>query len=111
MSKKLYLAGNLACEHCHGGGIINLLMLQQESGISGSDQHVHLIQDAVVIAKVGNILESSVKQLLRGGTRISVQQEDIKARGSFQLIDGIDVVSYHGLIDLIFELEKICSSI
>ena len=109
MSQKLYIVGRSIFEDYFTRNIVDMLLLQVELNIH--DQHLHLIQDAVISAKKGNSLASKITTLIEKGVRVSVQKEDVLARGNFDLIPGVEINDYDALVDLIFDCEKICSNI
>jgi tRNA 2-thiouridine synthesizing protein B len=61
-----------------------------------------LYEDGVYAAVAGTTVEPMIKDALKR-VDIYVLQEDVKARGLDNLIDGIKVVDYAGFVDLVVE--------
>ncbi|MHA1792243.1 MAG: sulfurtransferase complex subunit TusB [Promethearchaeota archaeon] len=107
--EKLYLVGRSIFEDAFTCNILELILHQRDLGILG--QHLHLLQDAVNAAKNGNAFSQKITHLIESGVPVSAQKEDIMARGNFNVVQGVEILSYEDLIDLIFDSEKICSDI
>ena len=107
--KKLYLVGRSLCNDQLTCNMLDMILLQKKLGITG--QTIHLLQDGVTAAKKNGLFHDQMQKIINAGVTVTVQEEDLLARGDFPLIKGISKVNYSGTIDLIFQNEGICSNI
>ncbi len=109
MKTNLYLIGRSPADDPFTRMLLDAIVLQTKNG--AKDVHVHLLQDGVLAAKKGYTWESRIIQLLDNGVLVTVQSEDVLARGSFETTDGAKKASYGDIIDAIFDAERVCSDI
>ncbi|MHA1681484.1 MAG: DsrH/TusB family sulfur metabolism protein [Promethearchaeota archaeon] len=109
MDGKLYLIGRSLCEDALACNMLDMILLQASLKITG--QHVHFLQDAVIAARDGSTFQKKLRDLMGAGVTISVQKEDVDARGQFPLVEGIKILTYGDAVDLIFHSQKLCSNI
>jgi sulfur relay protein TusB/DsrH len=107
MKTNLYLVGRSPADDPFTRILLDAIVLQAKNG--AKDVHVHLLQDGVLAAKKGYTWESRVIQLIDNNVLVTVQAEDVQARGSFETTDGAKKVSYGDVIDAIFDSERVCS--
>ncbi len=109
MVTKLFLIGRspfadpLACN--------SIGMLQKSVESNSKDFRIVLMQDAVLVLQPGNLWASSISNLIGQGIAVFGLTEDIAARGITNVLDGVQMLNYNGLIDQIFECEKTCSNL
>ncbi len=109
MKTNLYLVGRSPANDTFTRMLLDAIVLRAKNG--EKDVHVHLLQDGVLTAKKGYTWESRVIQLLDNGALVTVQAEDVQARGCFDTTDGVKKASYGDVIDAIFGSERVCSDI
>lgn len=109
MMANLYLIGRSPANDGFTRLLLDSIVLQAKNG--AKNVHVHLLQDGVLAAKKGYTWESRVIQLLDNGVLVTVQSEDVQARGSFETTIGAKLVSYGDVVDAIFDSERVCSDI
>jgi sulfur relay protein TusB/DsrH len=109
MKANLYLIGRSPADDPFTRILLDAIVLQAKSG--AKDVHVHLLQDGVLAAKKGYTWESRVIQLVDNGVLVTVQVEDIQARGNFETTDGSKKVSYGDVINAVFDSARVCSDI
>lgn len=109
MSNNLYLIGRSPAEDPFTRVLIDTILIIAKNGASG--QHVHLLQDGVLAARKEGTWVSRIVQLLDQGVKVTVQEEDVRARGNFEIPSDARKISYSDVIDIIFESERICSDI
>ncbi len=109
MKTNLYLIGRSPADDPFTRMLLDAIVLKAKNG--AKDVHVHLLQDGVLAAKKGYTWESRIIQLLDNGVLVTVQSEDVLARGSFETTDGAKKASYGDTVDAIFDAERVCSDI
>jgi sulfur relay protein TusB/DsrH len=109
MINNLYLIGRSPAEDPFTRVLIDTILVLAKNGATGL--HVHLLQDGVLAARNEGTWVSRILQMLDQSVAVTVQEEDVRARGSFEIPDGAAKISYAEMIDVIFESEKICSDI
>ena len=109
MIANMYLIGRSPAEDPFTRYLLDTIVMQAKAG--KTNQHVHLLQDGVLAAKKGSTWESRVIQLLDNGVKVTIQSEDVRARGNFKVPDGANLIVYSDVIDAIFDSERICSDI
>ncbi len=109
MITNLYLIGRSPASDNYTRLLLDSIVLQAKNG--AKNVQVHLLQDGVLAAKKGYTWESRVIQLLDNGVLVTLQAEDVQARGSFETTDGAKKASYGDVIDAIFDSERVCSDI
>ena len=109
MNNNLYLIGRSPAEDPFTRVLIDTILVLAKNGATG--QHVHLLQDGVLAARKEGTWVSRILQMLDQGVAVTVQEEDIRARGGFEIPDGARKISYADVIDVIFESERTCSDI
>ncbi|MEX2681892.1 MAG: DsrH/TusB family sulfur metabolism protein [Candidatus Sigynarchaeota archaeon] len=109
MKTNLYLVGRSPANDTFTRLLLDAIVLRARNG--EKNVHVHLLQDGVLVAKKGYTWESRVIQLLDNGVLVTVQMEDVQARGNFETTNGVKKVPYGDVIDAIFDSERVCSDI
>nr|MDO8110710.1 DsrH/TusB family sulfur metabolism protein [Candidatus Sigynarchaeota archaeon] len=109
MNSNVYLIGRSPAEDPFTRHLLDSIVIQAKAGTAG--QHIHLMQDGVLAAKRGSTWESRIIQLLDNHVAVTIQVEDVRARGNFGVPEGAKMISYHEAIDVIFDSERILSDI
>ena len=74
--------------------------LQSCLNLAKKDDPILLYEDAVLAIQQGSILESLIKEAL-GNHPIFALEEDVKARGITNSIEGVKLTNYAGFVDLV----------
>ncbi|HME53634.1 MAG TPA: DsrH/TusB family sulfur metabolism protein [Candidatus Lokiarchaeia archaeon] len=109
MTNNLYLIGRSPAEDPFTRVLVDTILVLAKNGATGL--HVHLLQDGVLAARKQGTWVSRILQMLDLSVVVTVQEEDVRARGSFELPEGCQKISYADIIDAIFDSERICSAI
>jgi sulfur relay protein TusB/DsrH len=109
MKSNLYLVGHSPASDPFTRHLLDAIVLHARNG--AKNMHVHLLQDGVLAAKKGYTWESRIIQLLDNGVLVTLQEEDVRARGNFETTEGSKKVSYGDVIDAMFDAERLLSNI
>jgi sulfur relay protein TusB/DsrH len=109
MKSNLYLVGRSPASDPFTRHLLDAIVLHAKN--EAKNVHVHLLHDGVLAAKKGYTWESRIMQLLDNGVLVTLQEEDVRARGNFETTEGSKKVSYGDVINAIFDSECLCSDI
>jgi sulfur relay protein TusB/DsrH len=109
MNNNIYLIGRSPAEDPFTRALVDTILVLAKNG--AMKQHVHLLQDGVLAARKEGTWVSRILQMLDQGVKVTVQEEDVRARGNFEIPEDVVKISYPDVIDAIFDAERICSDI
>jgi tRNA 2-thiouridine synthesizing protein B len=105
----VYLVGHSARQETHLKNILPIVSAQQIDG--GKDVGIVLMQDGVIGTSKRGTVPEPISNLITMNIPVHVLAPDMKARGidPDEAIDGVDVIEYNGLVDILAESDKIIS--
>lgn len=103
----LFLAGRSLSTLPPTGSVPDLVHRLLATPGDNLEIHLHLMEDAVLAARRGSWFEDTLRDFIARGVAITVQVEDVRARGSFPLVDGIGAIDLGGSVDLVFACDAV----
>lgn len=105
----VYLVGHSSRQEAHLKNIV--LLAGTQYGDGGKDVGIVLMQDGVIGTSKRGTVPKPIANLITMNIPVHVLAPDMKARGidPGEAINGVDVIDYDGLVDILAESDRIIS--